>query len=110
MKLLRAHLFGDISFPSCSNYVIKENAADNVNKYGNEASTIVKRNLYVEDMLKSFPDVKTAGDMVNKVRAMCLEGGFNLRKFTSNDVDLLKVIPNDLRKDGMKDKDLKLGN
>ena len=89
MKLLTAHLFGDISFPSCSNYVIKENSADNVNKYGNEASTIVKRNLYVEDMLKSFPDVKTARDMVNKVRALHLAGGFNLRRFTTNDVDLL---------------------
>ena len=61
-------------------------------------------------MLKSFPDVKTAGDMVNKVRALCLEGGFNLRKFTSNNVDLPKVIPNNLRKDGTKDKDLKLWN
>ena len=61
-------------------------------------------------MLKSFPDVKTAGDMVNKVRALRLEGRFNLRKFTSNDVDVLKVIPNDLRKDGLKDEDLKLGN
>ena len=55
-------------------------------------------------MLKSFPDVKTVGDMVNKVRGLCLEGGFNLRKFTSNDVDLLKVIPYDLRNDGMKKK------
>ena len=61
-------------------------------------------------MLKSFPDVKAAGDKVKKMRALCLEGGFNLRKFTSNDVDLLRVIPNDLRKDGMKEKDLKLGN
>ena len=46
----------------------------------------------------------------NKVRALCLKGGFNLRNFLSNDVDLLKVIPNDLRKEGLKDKDLKLGN
>ena len=61
-------------------------------------------------MSKSFPDVKTAGDMVNKGRALCLGGGFNLRKFTSSDVGLLKVILNDLRKGGMKNKDLKLGN
>ena len=107
---MTARVFGSISSPSCSNYTLKKTAADNVNKYGNEGSTIVKRNFYADDLLKSFPDVKTAGDMVNKVRAMCLEGGFNLRKFTSNDVDLLKVIPNDLRKDGMKDRDLKLGN
>ena len=48
--------------------------------------------------------------MLKNVRALCLEGGFNLRKFTSNGIDQLRVIPNDLRKDGMKDKDLKLGN
>ena len=61
-------------------------------------------------MLKSFPDVEEAADMVNKVREPCLEGGFNLRKFTSNNVDLLKNISIDLRKDGMKNKDVKLGN
>ena len=65
---------------------------------------------YIGDMLKSTPDVKTAGDMVNKVRVLCLVGGFSLRKFTRIDIDLLRVIPNDLKKDGMKDKDLNLGN
>ena len=59
-------------------------------------------------MLKNFADVKTAGDMVNKVKTLCLKGGFKVRRFTGNDVDLLKVISNDLRKDGMKNKDLKL--
>ena len=97
---MTAHVFGGISSPSCFNYALKKTAADNVFKYGNEASTIVKRNFYIDDMLKSFPGVKTAGDMVKKVRALCLEGGFNLRKLTSSDVDLLRVIPNDLRKDG----------
>ena len=107
---MTAHVFGSVSSPSYSNYALQKTAADNVKKYGNEASTIVKKNFYADDMLKSFPDVKTAGDMVNKVRALCLEGGFNLTKFTSNDVDVLKVILNDLRKDGLKDKDLKLEN
>ena len=89
---------------------IKKTAADNVRKYWNEASTIVKRNFYVDDMLKSFPDVEEAVDMVNKVREPCLEGGFNLRKFTSNNVDLLKNILIDLKKDGIENKDVKLGN
>ena len=61
-----AHLFDGISSPSCSNYALKKTEADNVNKYGNEASAIVKRNFYVDDMLKSFPDAKTAGDKVEK--------------------------------------------
>ena len=59
-------------------------------------------------MLKSFLDVKTAGNMVKKVRPLCLEGGLNFKKFTRNGVDLLRVIRNYLRKDEMKDKDLKL--
>ena len=55
---MTAHVFGGISSPPCSNYASKKTAADNVYKYGNETSTIVKRNFYVNDMLKSFPDVK----------------------------------------------------
>ena len=70
---MTSHMFGGISSPSCCNYPLKKTAADNVNKYGNKVSTIVKRNVYVDDMLKSFPDVKAAGDMVKKVRALCLE-------------------------------------
>ena len=68
---MTAHVFGGISSLSCSNYTLRKTAADNVNKYGNEPSTIVKRNFYVDNMLKSFPDVKTAGNMVNYVTALC---------------------------------------
>ena len=107
---MTAHVFGGVFSPSCSNYALQKTAAENIKKYGNEASPIAKKNFYVDDMLKSSPDVKTAGNMVNKVRALCLEGGFSLRKFTSNGVDVLKVIPNDFRTDALKDKDLKLGN
>ena len=41
---MMAHMFGSICSPSCSNYALKKTAADNVKKYGNEVSTIVKRN------------------------------------------------------------------
>ena len=99
---MAAHVFRGICCPSCSNYALKKTVADDVKKYGNEASAIVKINFYVYEMLKSFPAVKTTGDMANKVRSPCLQGGFSLRKFTSNDVDTLKIIPNDLRKDGIK--------
>ena len=109
-RKMTAHLFGGVSSPSCCNYALKKTAADNVNKYGYEASTIVERNVYVDNILKSFPNVKPAGDRMKKVRELCVEGGFNLRKLTSNNVDLLRVIPNDLRKNEMKDKELKLGN
>ena len=40
---MTAQVFSGISAASCSNYALKKTAANNVNKYGNEASAIVKR-------------------------------------------------------------------
>ena len=48
--------------------------------------------------------------MLNKVRPLCLDGGLSLRKITSSNIYALKVTPDQLRKDGIKEKDLKLGN
>ena len=102
------HVFGGISSPSCSNFALKKTAADNVNKYGEEASSILRRNFYVDDMLKSFPSTKIAVDMIHKVKLLCKEGGFNLTKFSCNHIEVLKSIPEEYRKDGVKDKDLNL--
>ena len=87
---MTAHVFGGISSPSCSNFALKKTAADNVNKYGEEVSSILRRNLYVDDMLKSFPSTKIAVDMIHNVMLFCKEGGFNLTKFSCNHVELLK--------------------
>ena len=103
-----AHVFGGISSPSCSNFALKKTATDNVNKYGEEASSILRRNFYVDDMLKSFPSTKIAVDMIHKVRLLCKEGGFNLTKFSCNHIEVLKSIPEEYRRDGVKDKDLNL--
>ena len=40
---------------------------------------------------------------------MCKEGGFNLTKFSSNSLDVLKTIQDKDRKDGVKSKDLAIG-
>ena len=76
---------------------------------GEEVSSILRRNFYVNDMLKSFPSAKIAVDMIHKVKSLCKEGGFNLTKFSSNHIEVLKSIPDEYRKDGVKDKDLNLG-
>ena len=92
---MTAHVFDGISSPSCSNYALKKIAADNIKKYGEEVSSILRRNFYVDDMLKSFQNAKTAVDMIYKVKSLCKEGGFNLTKFSSNHIEVLKSIPDE---------------
>ena len=106
---MTAHVFGGISSPSCSNHALKKTAADNIRKYGEDVSSILRRNFYVDDMLKRFPSAKIAVDMIYKVKSLCKEGGFNLTKFSSNHIEVLKSIPDECRKDRVKDKDLNLG-
>ena len=79
---MTAHVFGGISLSSCSNFALNKTAVDNVNKYGEEVSSILRQNFYVDDMLKSFPSTKIAVDMIRKVKLLCKEGGFNLTKFS----------------------------
>ena len=66
------------------------------------------QHVYSSKMLNSFPAVKLAADMIYKVTLLCQEGGLNLMNFPSNHVSVLRSIPNELRKDGVKDKDLNL--
>ena len=61
---MTAHVLGGISAPSCSNYALKKTATDDVKKYGEEVSPILRRNFYVDDMLKRFPSAKIAADMI----------------------------------------------
>ena len=65
---MTAHVFGGISFSFFSGYGPKKTAADNVKKYGENVSYILRRNFYVDDMLKSFPSVKIAVHMIYKVK------------------------------------------
>ena len=49
---MTALAFGGISSPSCSNFALEKTAADNVDIYGEEVSSILRWNFYVDDMLK----------------------------------------------------------
>ena len=48
------HVFGgEVSSPSCSNYTLRETASNNQEEDGNNAAEILRRNFYVDDLLKS---------------------------------------------------------
>ena len=100
------HMFGGVSSPGCSNYALKRASIDNEEKYGTDAARTLRRHFYVDDLLKSMPDVSSTINLIKMVTRMCAAGGFKLTKFISNNEAVLKSIPEEHRRKGVKDNDL----
>ena len=96
------HVLGGTSSPSCCNYALKRTALDNEEKYQKEMTDTLRRNFYVDDLLKSVRDVNTAICLLHEVIKLCAEGGLRLTKFVSNKVEVFQSIPKSDRRDGLK--------
>ena len=87
------HIFGAKSSPCCANRALKQTADDNETKYGKLVTDVVRRNFYVDDLLKSTVTVEQAIELALKLIALLKEGGFRLTKFPSNRREVLQAIP-----------------
>ena len=83
---MNVHVFGGTSSPSCCNYALKKTALDNESNYHPDVALTLKRNFYVDDLLKSAKDVSTAAKLIQYVSKMCSDGSFRLPKFISNEL------------------------
>ena len=106
---MTAHVFGGSSSPSCSNFALRKTAKDNEEIYGKNVTRILERNFYVDDMLKSFSTAEEAIIMIQKVKELCSNGGFNLTKFISNDKVVLSSIPDLNRRVNVRNEELVIG-
>ena len=70
--------------PSCCNFALRKAAEDHQEEFGQDAARTLKRNFYVDDLLKSYRAVLAAISFIPKVRSMTGAGGFNLTQFRSN--------------------------
>ena len=105
---MRAHVFGGSSSPSCSNFALRRTPMDNEELYGKDVATILERNFYVDDMLKSFPTAEEAITVIKQVKDLYSNGDFNLTKFINNSTTVLKSIPDDSRRTAVKDEEFAL--
>ena len=55
---MTAHVFCGVSLSSCSNYALKKTASNNFNKYGEDVASILRRNFYVDHILKNLEKSK----------------------------------------------------
>ena len=92
---MTAHVFGGASSPSYSNFALRKTASDNIHEYAPDVTRILERNVYVDNMLKSFQTFTKAKDVIRKVKELCTKRGFNLTTFTSNNEQVLKSIPDE---------------
>ena len=91
---MTAHVFGGSSSPSCSNFALRKTAMDNEEHYRKDISTILERNFYIDDVLKSFLTVEEAITEIQQVKDLCSNGGFDLTKFISNTATVLEQSKN----------------
>ncbi|XP_028408116.1 uncharacterized protein LOC114530710 [Dendronephthya gigantea] len=86
------HLFGAVSSPSVCNYALRKTADDNELDYPTVA-TVIRRNFYVDDCLRSDKTEESTTKLIDDLRTVCTKGGFHLTKFVSNSRNVLESIP-----------------
>ena len=101
------HLFWADSFHSSGKYALRKAAVNSSSRNGNDAAAAIMKKFYVDDLLKSVEDEEYMKDLMKRIRKMCSAGRFNLTNFIiSNNKLALMSIPENHRREGVKDADL----
>ena len=87
------HLFGATSSPSVTNFCLWKTAELNCKEFDDVTTDTVKRNMYVDDLLKSTETTEKAIRLVRQLRELLQRGGFRLTKWFSNDEKVLASVP-----------------
>ncbi|KAF4514206.1 UNVERIFIED_CONTAM: hypothetical protein B566_EDAN019426, partial [Ephemera danica] len=90
---MTAHPFGATSSPFCTNFALKRTVSDFGSDYSVFTTRAVSNHFYVDDCLISFSTVEEAKEFVPQISSMLMRGGFKLRKWISNSVEVLASIP-----------------
>ena len=86
------HSFGATSSPSVVDLCLKK-TAEMDGGWNSEVANVIKRNMYVDDLMKSTETRADAILLVHKVKEQHSKGGFHLTKWCSNDRRGLAVVP-----------------
>ena len=91
--MMKVHLFGGISSPSCANFALRKTAHDHRQEVDPEIVSTVERNFYVDDCLKSVQTPHFAVRLVQELTELLKKGGFRLTKWVSNSREVVESIP-----------------
>ena len=91
------HIFGAKSLPSCANFCLRQTALDFAHLYDSTILEIVRNNFYVDDCLFSVSSVEEAISAQRSLCELLRRRGFHLRKWLSNNEQVIKAIPDSER-------------
>ena len=99
-NILKVYRFGRVLFgPTCSPFLLNGTVKVHIEKHVNHDTRAVLetflRNLYVDDTAKSFNSIADASKFYRITSSVMSKGGFNLRKWDSNDETVKRLICND---------------
>ena len=102
------HLFGATSSPSVANFCLRKTADDHQDEFDPNVLDTIKRNMYVDDMMKSVEigEFVRSYYLVEQSRELLAKGGFRLTKWYSNDREVLASIPESERAKSVVDLDM----
>ena len=90
---MQVHLFGSTSSLSCVNFCLRKTADDHKEDFDEQVINTAKRNVYVDDCLKSTSTVDNAIKLAGDCSKLLAEGGFRLTKWVSNRKVVIESIP-----------------
>ena len=99
---MTVHVFGATSSPSIACYALRKTAIDNRDNFSKDACTTIERNFYVDDLLKAVSDEQKALSLIYELMELCKQGGFSLKKLSSNSPTVVASIPPELRSNQLK--------
>ena len=107
---MMVHIFGATSSPSICGYALRRTASNNSEGFSSETVDAVKRDFYVDDLLKSFDTTSQAVEITKELQELLAKGGFQLTKVMSNEREVLNAFPPEHRAPVVKDLDLNLNS
>ena len=92
LKML-VHPFGARSSPFCANFALKRSIIDNSEGMSELTKIIALNNIYVDDCIASVESVTEAKQVMEELTLATSKGGFKLRKWLSNNREVLATVP-----------------
>lgn len=91
--------FGTTCSPFCAIFALQKHVLDHSQPREDVHHSVLK-SFYVDNCLQSFTSVEEAKSLVDKLRSLLAEGGFDLRQWSSNHLSTINNLPPEARSDG----------